>query len=460
MFSSASIIFMGLKCKKKKKFHYLSGGSVMVDNNGVKTLYYGYTDNQGSLIALNNVNTNEVEKYAYDPWGARRNPADWTQKDSRTAWTTNRGYTGHEHLDAFGIINMNGRVYDPYTAQFFSPDPYVQAPGDWLNYNRYGYCMGNPFKFVDPSGKFFWIVIGAVVGGVVNWGIHGFQFNMKGLTAFGIGAVGGALATATGGASLAAMGGAAFAVGGGGFVAGAVSAGIAYTYGTMFTSFGNNVAFGDPMPTADQFISGLGISMLTGGVIQGINAAVNGRNFIDGTLPRPGITTPLPAPGPIGIKTDPANAPGAQSLKNKIVNQPVANEAPVVNEIPNEPNPMEGKVMRTVKGPDGTTKFVFEPADGSSEYTKSTLQQGRAMHSAYKEGIEGTKEFRLPSGKRIDFLDTKNGTVYELKPYNPRAINAGLNQLDNYYRELISPTTINAHPELNGISWKLYLETY
>ena len=93
-----------------------------------------------------------VEKYAYDPWGARRNPTDWTQKDTRTSFITNRGYTGHEHLEAFGIINMNGRVYDPLTAMFFSPDPFIQAPGNWLNYNRYGYCMNNPTGYIDPSG--------------------------------------------------------------------------------------------------------------------------------------------------------------------------------------------------------------------------------------------------------------------------------------------------------------------
>ena len=104
------------------------------------------------MIPLTDASGNVVEKYAYDPWGARRNPNDWTQKDSRTSWITNRGYTGHEHLAAFGIINMNGRVYDPLTAQFFSPDPFIQAPGDWRNYNRYGYCMNNPTRNTDPSG--------------------------------------------------------------------------------------------------------------------------------------------------------------------------------------------------------------------------------------------------------------------------------------------------------------------
>ena len=134
-----------------RKIHYLSG-AMLVQNNGVDSLYYTYTDNQGSLIALTDASGNVVRKYAYDPWGARRNASDWTQKDNGSNLITNRGYTGHEHLDAFGIINMNGRVYDPATGMFLSPDPLIQSPGDWVNYNRYSYCMGNPMRYTDPSG--------------------------------------------------------------------------------------------------------------------------------------------------------------------------------------------------------------------------------------------------------------------------------------------------------------------
>ena len=125
---------------------------MLVQNNGVDSLYYTYTDNQGSLIALTDASGNVVRKYAYDPWGARRNASDWTQKDNGNNLIVNRGYTGHEHLDAFGIINMNGRVYDPATGMFLSPDPLIQSPGDWVNYNRYSYCMGNPMRYTDPSG--------------------------------------------------------------------------------------------------------------------------------------------------------------------------------------------------------------------------------------------------------------------------------------------------------------------
>jgi RHS repeat-associated protein len=64
-----------------------------------------------------------------------------------------RGYTGHEHLLEHGIINMNGRIYDPVTAQFMQADNYVSSPEDYISYNRYAYCLYNPFKYTDPSGE-------------------------------------------------------------------------------------------------------------------------------------------------------------------------------------------------------------------------------------------------------------------------------------------------------------------
>ncbi|MCQ2308374.1 MAG: hypothetical protein MJZ78_00105 [Bacteroidales bacterium] len=39
-----------------------------------------------------------------------------------------RGFTGHEHLYALGLINMNGRVYDPQMSSFLSPDNFIQWP--------------------------------------------------------------------------------------------------------------------------------------------------------------------------------------------------------------------------------------------------------------------------------------------------------------------------------------------
>ena len=91
-----------------QKIHYLRGGSMMLQQGATKSLYYGYHDYQGSLIVLTNQSGTVVERRAYDPWGRHRNPQSWTEVDyTSTSWLNNRGYTGHEHLDAFQIINMN-----------------------------------------------------------------------------------------------------------------------------------------------------------------------------------------------------------------------------------------------------------------------------------------------------------------------------------------------------------------
>ena len=182
-----------------RKIHYLSG-AIFVDNETAPdSLYYTYSDNQGSLIAITDQSGIVKRKYAYDPWGARRNPTNWTEPDDLSNLIINRGYTGHEHLDVFGIINMNGRVYDPLTAQFLSPDPFIQAPGDWLNYNRYSYCFGNPLKYTDPTGNvagvddaiFIGLSIAMVIRAGINGGMNAYANNSN----VAIGAFGGVMMT-------------------------------------------------------------------------------------------------------------------------------------------------------------------------------------------------------------------------------------------------------------------------
>jgi RHS repeat-associated protein len=99
----------------------------------------------------------------------------------------------------------------------------------------------------------------------------------------------------------------------------------------------------------------------------------------------------------------------------------------------------------------GKTKEVVQ-------YTKSNLRLGQQVHKSYKAGetilYKKTKEYVLPSRKRIDFLDRVNGKVYELKPNNPRAIREGRKQLEMYIEEL---KTI---PDFKGIQWEGILETY
>ena len=188
------------------KLCYLPGGAVMMERNGVRTLYYNYTDRLGSIVSTTDAWGNVVERYAYDPWGERLNPENWTEKDTRTDLLNNRGFTGHEHIDGMSLINMNGRVYDPLLGSFLSVDPFIQAPDNWLNYNRYLYCFGNPLSYVDPSGNIgilacvgICAAVGAVLGtGAGLWygynhGYTGWDLAKSALIGAGIGTCLGAL---------------------------------------------------------------------------------------------------------------------------------------------------------------------------------------------------------------------------------------------------------------------------
>ncbi len=140
-----------------KKIHYISGGdglsAVYILSNGVGTMYYVSNDYQGNIMLLTNENGSKAEEYSYDAWGRRRSPTNWNNYSVSAPSILYRGYTGHEHLDEFALINMNGRVYDPVLGRFLSPDNYVQAPDFTQSFNRYSYCWNNPLKFVDPSGE-------------------------------------------------------------------------------------------------------------------------------------------------------------------------------------------------------------------------------------------------------------------------------------------------------------------
>ena len=94
------------------------------------------------------------KELSYDAWGRRRSADTWdyygNSVDSIAGY--DRGFTGHEHIDMFDMVNMDGRMYDPVVGRFLSPDPYVQMPDFTQSLNRYAYCINSPLSLTDPSG--------------------------------------------------------------------------------------------------------------------------------------------------------------------------------------------------------------------------------------------------------------------------------------------------------------------
>jgi RHS repeat-associated protein len=265
-----------------REIHYIVGANglcaILVKESGLVTPYYVYTDHLGNLLTITNATGAVIAEQNFDAWGRKRNPTNWqyTGVPATPTWLY-RGFTGHEHLPQFTLINMNGRLYDPIQGRMLSPDNYVPSPFSTQGYNRYGYANNNPLIYVDPDGNFWHIVIGAVVGGVVNLTIKVVQGKIHsfrdGAAAFGIGAVAGGLGAFTGGAALAATKLIPLSVAGGA-VAGFSGSVIA----SPILGVGNGFYFGDPY-SAKSFARDVIIGSFTGGVVGGVGAALKGNNI-------------------------------------------------------------------------------------------------------------------------------------------------------------------------------------
>lgn len=64
-------------------------------------------------------------------------------------------YTAKPHDEDIGLTYMNARYYDPVVGRFMGVDPVDYLKGGPDYFNRYSYVINNPYKYNDPTGKFF-----------------------------------------------------------------------------------------------------------------------------------------------------------------------------------------------------------------------------------------------------------------------------------------------------------------
>ena len=155
----------------------LGNYAIITETNSSTQEVYLFNDHLGSVDVITDKEGNTLQHMSYSAWGERRLPASWDQmplpsvRDYLSDYTTT-GFTGHEMLDAFGIINMGGRIYDATLGKVLQADPFVQEPNSSQSFNRYSYVFNNPLSYTDPSGfitakQFLGAMIGFVVGMVL-----------------------------------------------------------------------------------------------------------------------------------------------------------------------------------------------------------------------------------------------------------------------------------------------------
>jgi RHS repeat-associated protein len=113
---------------------------------------YVHAARQGSVELITKANQ-EYVRQRYEPYGNAVTPGDPLQPTMPSVrGGTRRGFTGHEHDDELGYVNMKGRIYDPVTASFLSPDPIIPKLGWAHAFHPYMYVLNNPVNLNDPTG--------------------------------------------------------------------------------------------------------------------------------------------------------------------------------------------------------------------------------------------------------------------------------------------------------------------
>ena len=381
-------------------------GGIIIVQRGTGTAQtirreYLLTDAQGSTYAVLDdygMPINASARMSFDPFGRRRAADDWL---TATPWsvalgselkdTTRRGYTGHEQVDAVGIIHMGGRIYDPILGRFLQADPFVQAPGNSQSLNRYSYVFNNPMAYTDPTG--YW---GAkeqaglrTVAAIVIACVTGYYAGAA-ISAGGAGAVGNAAAIS-------------FA---GGFAAGAVQSGTLrgaaiggisslafFGVAQAFPVKGMNIASGEGMAAYSKLALASGI---TGGVMAELQGGRFGNGFV--TAGANAYLAPIPEAASSNAGTQTVIAAVIGGTVSRVTGGKFANGAVT--------GAFQFAVGRAVASSSGQKKR------GAFDYTDAELQGF----------VDASPKFGMDLSLNDDFLNSSKGIGDSLSFGSTRAI--------------------------------------
>src|SRR6266404_2198253 len=123
--------------------YYVYGLGLISKVNPTAQTYSYHYDGLGSTIALTDSSGNEVNRYAYDPFGRLSSNSTQTIPNP-FRYVGRSGVMDEEN----GLLYMRARYYAPNVGRFISKDPI----GLWGGLNSYTYVSSNPLKWGDPLG--------------------------------------------------------------------------------------------------------------------------------------------------------------------------------------------------------------------------------------------------------------------------------------------------------------------
>lgn len=130
--------------------------TTVVDGRARTAVSYLHPEHLGTIETISNergdVDPSALGRFKFDPWGRRIDPANPNGQLLDTRPSVRRGFSGHDHDVELDLVNMGGRIYDPRTTRFLTPDSILSDPLEPNALNRYAYALNSPLSVVDPSG--------------------------------------------------------------------------------------------------------------------------------------------------------------------------------------------------------------------------------------------------------------------------------------------------------------------
>lgn len=128
------------------------------EENGERNYYL--QDELGSPLRIEDSAGNLKESYGYGAFGE-----DLYQNQGKIQ---SFGYTGYQGDEVSGTYYAQAREYLAENGRFAGPDLITGFAEYPETLNRYSYCWNNSLIYVDYDGEFPTIVVGAIVGGVID----------------------------------------------------------------------------------------------------------------------------------------------------------------------------------------------------------------------------------------------------------------------------------------------------
>jgi RHS repeat-associated protein len=273
--------------QETKEIHYIPADDglaavITKQSNGTFVTMFVHKDHLGSVQYISDENGNLTEERSFDPWGAQRDPSTWVvYSDPPVSDITDIGFTGHEQMNRFYLINMNGRVYDPIIGRFLSVDPIMASNNNFDGLSTYLYCRNNPLSYCDPDGNgpiLAVALLAAAWTAIMNLVTYPGDLTLEtGLIAFTTGAIAGFAGGITGGTVLGVFGGS--------MLSGMLSSSLTYSLTVGITTLGNYAFLGLPLMSGSDFLIGLSVSAGIGGVSGLIYTDMKGSGFLGRLTP-------------------------------------------------------------------------------------------------------------------------------------------------------------------------------